>query len=165
MLMSDEHTASVIRTQPQVAAVLKRFADITFAVVAIGSFDPPNSQLLAALPASEQSGLVRLGVRAEFSSTLLNEAGEIVAPEFANRTIAISAKQLKAIPEVLAVAGGINKATAIRAVLRGGFLTSLVTDDGVAKLLLADRVAKESDDIDSSRRDVQRRHRKLAVIP
>jgi DNA-binding transcriptional regulator LsrR (DeoR family) len=43
---------------------------------------------------------------------------------------------LRRVPEVVAVAGGIRKATAIGAVLRSGLVTSLVTDTAAAEHLL-----------------------------
>jgi DNA-binding transcriptional regulator LsrR (DeoR family) len=42
-------------------------------------------------------------------------------------------------PQVVAVAGGVRKARAILAALRSGLVTTLVTDDTVARTLLADR--------------------------
>jgi DNA-binding transcriptional regulator LsrR (DeoR family) len=136
LLLSDPQTASVVRTQPQVASVLQRFADITVAVVAIGSWDPPNSQLRASLPVAEQQRLLKLGVRAEFCSTLINEYGTPIAPEFSQRAISITHKQLKAVPQSVGVAGGADKALAIKAVLAGGFVSSLVTDRAAALKLL-----------------------------
>jgi hypothetical protein len=44
---------------------------------------------------------------------------------------------LRRVPEVIAVAGGRAKTAAIRAVLAGGFVTSLVTDATVATELLS----------------------------
>ena len=62
----------------------------------------------------------------------------VVAPDFAERTIAVTAAQLRRVPEVIAVAGGRNKALAVRAVLRAGLVTSLVTDVSVGRALLED---------------------------
>lgn len=136
LIVSDAHTASAIRSQPQVAAVLRRFADITIAVVAIGSWDPPESQLRASLPPAEQRQLLQLGVRAELCSTLLNKSGTAIVPQFTERSISISATQLRSVPERIGVAGGRRKAEAIRSVLAGGYLTSLITDTAAAGVLL-----------------------------
>ena len=48
----------------------------------------------------------------------------------------MSADQLSRVPEVIAVAGGRTKSAAVGAVLRAGFVTSLVTDVTVASALL-----------------------------
>jgi DNA-binding transcriptional regulator LsrR (DeoR family) len=44
---------------------------------------------------------------------------------------------LRRIPEVVGIGGGLEKAAAIASVLRGGWITTLVTDGGVARRLLA----------------------------
>ena len=53
--------------------------------------------------------------------------------------ISISLPDLKRIPQRLAVAGGDLKRDALLAALRGGFVTSLVTDEATAGFLLANR--------------------------
>jgi DNA-binding transcriptional regulator LsrR (DeoR family) len=45
-------------------------------------------------------------------------------------------KTLRAIPRVMAVAGGVKKAPAILAVLRGGYIDTLVTDKVTANTVL-----------------------------
>lgn len=136
LMLSDAQTAAAVRAQQPVAAVIQRFADITVAIVSIGSWDPPNSQLRASLARVEQSRLLDRGVRAEVCSTLINAEGTQVAPEFSSNSIGITADQIKAVPETIGVAGGMSKAAAIRSVIRGGFLTSLVTDRAAANWLL-----------------------------
>lgn len=51
--------------------------------------------------------------------------------------MAIPYANLERIPEVIAVAGGEPKTDAMRAVLRGQAVTSVVTDSAVATKLLA----------------------------
>jgi hypothetical protein len=106
------------------------------AVVAIGSWDPPDSQLRNGVDEFEREARRSLGVRAEICSTLVDDDGHAVAAELTLRQIAISGDQLRRIPEVIAVAGGRSKAAAVRAVLKGGYITSLVTDASVARTLL-----------------------------
>ncbi len=136
LMVSDVAAARIIRSQSQVASVISKFKDISVAVVAVGSWRPPNSQLRNWISPKERAELTRLGVQAEICSTLLDADGKVIAPEFPARSVSISAAQLRAIPETVAVAGGADKAEAIRAVLRGGFLTSLVTDTDAATRLL-----------------------------
>lgn len=50
----------------------------------------------------------------------------------------MEADRLRRIPEVVAIAGGLRKASAIGAVLRSGLVTSLVTDTAVADYLLTE---------------------------
>jgi DNA-binding transcriptional regulator LsrR (DeoR family) len=50
--------------------------------------------------------------------------------------IGITGEQLRRIPEVVAVAGGVDKAKAVGVVLRAGFVTTLITNASVAQQLL-----------------------------
>ena len=135
LLVSDAATARSLRQQPQVAETTKRYRGLTKAVVAIGSWDPPMSLVRDSLARSEGERLRRRGVCAEVCAGLLDDTGEPVS-DLADRVIAITLDQLRRVPEVIAVAGGERKSAAIRAALRGGFITSLVTDAGVAEALL-----------------------------
>ena len=136
-VLPDPGTARILRAQPQVAEVYRRFDEITKAVVAVGSWTPPHSLLYEALPDRERDDLLDLGVAAELCATLIDANGNDVAPDFTERCIAIRGNQLKAIDDVVAVAGGRTKVAAIRAALRGGWANSLVTDQAVARQLLA----------------------------
>ncbi len=136
LLVSDAATARGLRAQPQVAEAMKRYQDLTKAVVAIGSWDPPLSLVRDGLPYAESEVLRRRGVRAEVCARLLDDAGEPVA-DLADRVIGITVEELRSVPEVIAVAAGAGKTQAARAVLNGGFVTALVTDATVARELVA----------------------------
>lgn len=137
LVVDTPETAAALRRQPHVVEAFRRFDRLTKAVLAIGSWDPPNSQLRNAMNESAREALKRLGVRAEICAILVDDGGRTVAGDLMDRAVAISAKQLRRIPEVIAVAGGRTKTAAIRAVLRAKFITSLVTDAATAVALLA----------------------------
>jgi len=68
---------------------------------------------------------------------LVDLSGAEVPSKLDERGITITAAQLRRIPEVIGIGGGLEKAEAIAAVLRGGWIDVLVTDAGVARRLLA----------------------------
>ncbi|MEW5535995.1 sugar-binding domain-containing protein, partial [Streptomyces virginiae] len=68
------------------------------------------------------------GVAAEMSAHLFDAEGRRVGRDLGERCITVEADRLRRIPEVVAIAGGLRKASAIGAVLRSGLVTSLVTD-------------------------------------
>jgi DNA-binding transcriptional regulator LsrR (DeoR family) len=138
LIVPDPATAAGLRQQPQVAEAIRHHDEITKAVVAIGSWAPPNSQVREAISEEERTALEDAGVVAEVCGTFMNAAGCEVRTDLAQRVISISGEQLRAIPEVVAVAGGADKARAVWAVIRGGYATSLVTDQSVADILLAE---------------------------
>ncbi len=135
-VLTDSGTAHTLRQQPQVAQAYQRFDHITKAIVAVGSWEPPHSQLYEALSNPERDKFRDLGVTAEVCATLLDAHGNQVAADFTDRCIAITGTQLQAIPDVIAVAAGTTKHNAIKAVLQGGYANSLITNHTVARHLL-----------------------------
>ncbi|MBB6171340.1 DNA-binding transcriptional regulator LsrR (DeoR family) [Nocardiopsis mwathae] len=135
LVVPDPATARALRRQPQVADTMRRYADLTKAVVAIGSWEPPASLVRDALPPGEGALLSHHGVRAEVCARLMDGDGVPIATDLTDRTIAITVDQLKQVPEVVAVAGGADKTAAIRSALKAGFITSLVTDAATARAL------------------------------
>jgi DNA-binding transcriptional regulator LsrR (DeoR family) len=140
-VLPDAKTAALLRLQPEITEAYRRFDTVTKAVVAVGSWDPPRSQLYDALPTRQREGLQRKGVMAEVCAVLLDAEGREVAPDFTERCISIRGAQLRRIRDVVAVAGGAAKASAVRAVLSGGYASSLVVDTTLASALLEEPVA------------------------
>lgn len=138
MVVDNAATAAALRQQPDVAQALRMFDDVTTAVLALGSWDPIESQLAEAVPAAQRNELLARGVVAEVAATLIASDGTLVAPDFADQCIAVTADQLRNIPRVLLVAAGERKAAAARAVISAGLLTGIVTDRALAETLLAE---------------------------
>jgi DNA-binding transcriptional regulator LsrR (DeoR family) len=136
-VLPDAKTAESLRQQPEVSEAHRRFGTVTKAVVAVGSWVPPRSQLYDSLPPRQRTSLLRGGVMAEICAVLLDRDGTQVAEDFTDRCISIGGPQLHAIREVIAVAGAAAKADALRAVLAGGYANSLVVDSSLATALLA----------------------------
>lgn len=136
LLLDTAETAAALRAQPEIARAMAMYADVTTALLSVGSWNPPDSQLYWAVAPAERDELVAQGVVAEVSSILIADDGSVIADEFAERSIAITPTQLRAIPRVLAVAAGVRKARAVNAVARAGLITGLVTDAALAETIL-----------------------------
>jgi DNA-binding transcriptional regulator LsrR (DeoR family) len=137
LIVASSETASALRREPTILSTLRRFDAVTKAFVAIGSWQPPDSQMYDnAKEVGVLDELLAQGVQAEVCSIVLSADGTIL-PGVADRSIGITAKQLRAIPEVIAVAGGTIKTAAIAAALRSGLVDSLVTDATAARALIA----------------------------
>lgn len=137
LVVEAAETARSLRQQPDIARAIAMFADVTTALVSVGSWDPPESQLYDLLPPDERAMLVERGVVAEVSATLLSAGGTEIADDFADRAIAVTSTQLRAIPRVLAVAAGTRKTRAVASVAKAGLITGLITDHALAEELLA----------------------------
>jgi DNA-binding transcriptional regulator LsrR (DeoR family) len=136
LVVPDAATAAGLRHQPQVAEAIALHDHITKAIIGVGSWDPPDSKLRDAVSEKERRQLLRQGVQAEVCGTLLDVDGHSVDTDLGRRVISIAGHRLRRIPEVIAVTGGSTKAAAARAVVSGGYATSLVTDPTVAEYML-----------------------------
>ena len=92
-----------------------------------------------ALPAPLALELDAAGAVADVCTTVLDAAGQVVGgSELADRCIAVTTERLRAIPDVIGLAGGAGKAAAIAAATRAGLLHRLITDTAAARALLGE---------------------------
>lgn len=131
-----ESAADTFRNDPAIRGALSRYADLSLAVLAVGSWDPPITQLGPLINAIDRADLAREGAIAEIAGIFLRGDGSVIETDLSRRRISVSAEELTETPKVVAVAGSVDKAGAISAVARSGILTSLVTDDRTAAALL-----------------------------
>jgi DNA-binding transcriptional regulator LsrR (DeoR family) len=136
MIVPNAGTASSLRAQPEVARAMERFSDVTKAVLSIGAWQPGDSTVVDSVTREEFEKDARLGVCAELCGLQLDEQGSPVTTAISERVIGIPADQLRAVPEIIAVAYGSSKARAVRAAVRGGFVSDLITHTSLADRLL-----------------------------
>ncbi len=136
MWVEDASLVKRLRTEPSVAQVLERYDRIDVLVSGIGSWNPPVSCLYDAFSKAWKRQVLAAGVRADLCATLIDDSGGVVPSPLDKVGLALNAKQIRRIPERVAIAGGLEKASAILAALKGNWITTLVTDAGVARRLL-----------------------------
>lgn len=136
MVLPDAVTAKALRTQPDIARAIERYPDVTKAVIGVGAWQQGLSTVVGALTEEERRQIYDLGVRGELSGVQIDGDGNPVATPLTDRLIGIDAQQLHDVPDVIAVAYGTAKVDAVKAGIRGGFITSLVTHTGMASGLL-----------------------------
>jgi DNA-binding transcriptional regulator LsrR (DeoR family) len=136
LFAASRSAADTFRSDPSIEAALSRYAQLDLAVVAVGSWDPPITQLGPLLTPAERDELEREGVVAEIAGIFFRADGSVIDTDLSQRRISVSSDQLMRTPRVVAAAGSVEKAGAIAAVARSGILTSLVTDDRTANALL-----------------------------
>lgn len=136
MWVEDPSLMARLKTEPAVAQVLEWYNRIDVLIVGIGSWNPPVSCIYSTFSARWRKQVLAAGVRADLCATLIDDNGKVVPSPLDKLGLALSAKQLRRIPEIVGVAGGLEKADAILAALRGNWITTLVTDAGVARRLL-----------------------------
>jgi DNA-binding transcriptional regulator LsrR (DeoR family) len=135
LFATSESAAESLRSDPAIKRAMAFYTKLTLAVLSIGSWDPPITQLDAILSKEDHDELAREGAKAEMAGIFLRADGSLIDAALAQRRISISAPELLTAPHVLAVAGSAEKVGAIAAVARSGLITSLVTDDRTAAML------------------------------
>ena len=132
--------AALVR-EPEVGATVARFDAIDFALVGIGAFGTGPDGALAsssllrsgALGPEEVRRLTALGAVGDLLVHPFTADGRFVAPDLAERAIAISIEQLRRVRAVVAVAAGEAKVGAIRGALASGVVSVLITDAPTAR--------------------------------
>jgi DNA-binding transcriptional regulator LsrR (DeoR family) len=136
LIVPDPATAAALRQQPEVAEAVRRYEDLSVAVVTVGTWASGSSLAYDGWPEPERSRLRKRGVVAEVCARLIDAQGQPIETEASKGVIGITVAQLRQVPEVVLVSAGLNKVPAVRAALRSGFVTSLVTDASVARTLM-----------------------------
>jgi DNA-binding transcriptional regulator LsrR (DeoR family) len=137
-LVADPATARALRRQPEVARTFAQFRAVTKALVGIGRWAPAQSTVYDAANERERKALHRQGIAAEVSGVFVTPDGETPPTALNDRMIGVTAAQLRAIGEVVAVPYETVKAPAVRAALRSRMVSSLVTHTSLARALLLD---------------------------
>jgi DNA-binding transcriptional regulator LsrR (DeoR family) len=103
----------------------------------VGDVAGPATVRAAGLASGEEiDAYVKRGAVGVLIGRFIDREGRHMIGDLDGRMIGITLDELKALPNRLCVAGGPEKTQALRAALRGGYITHLVTDAGAAAALL-----------------------------
>lgn len=136
MILPEPGSARSLSAQTQVASAFNRFDALTKAIVSVGAWGHSQSTVADAISPTEYDELAQLGACAELCGIQLDDEGNPLQTALSQRIVGIGPDQLRAVPEIIATAYGRPKARAVRAVIRGGFVSTLITHASLAKALL-----------------------------
>jgi lsr operon transcriptional repressor len=135
--MSSPALAAALREEPTIQQVLMQARSADQAVVGVGTPTTDATIVqLGYLNAADARTLREREVAGDILGQFFDADGRVVKLPIHDRRIGIELSDLKNIPKVVGVAGGINRAPAILGALRGGFLDVLVTNELAAIRLL-----------------------------
>ncbi|MED9821424.1 MAG: sugar-binding transcriptional regulator [Christensenellales bacterium] len=137
LLASSPEMAAAMREETSVSEIIRMSELSSFTLVGIG-------------PITESATVFRTGVLGntdmfylkvhdavgDVLGHFLDRDGQLIPSPIEDRLISTPLQQLKAMPNVVGLAAGADKIDAIRAVLRGGYLDILITDEPTATQLL-----------------------------
>lgn len=135
-IVRDATTARALREQPEIAQAFNQLPRVTKAVAGVGLWLPGESTVYDAAEERDRRSLRKLGVCADISGVFLSAEGEPVDTSLNRRMIGINQEQMRSIPEVIVIVYGISKLPAMRAVLRSGLVSSVVTHTALAQAML-----------------------------
>ena len=132
-------TKAALLTDPSCQQALQRFDDLSAVLMGIGAI-PPSRMLRESGNVFTEQDLADLrdaGAVGDVCMRFYDADGRHVPTPFDERVLGIGTEQLRRTRRRVGVAGGERKFEAIRAALRGHWLTTLVTDLHTAQQLLA----------------------------
>ena len=137
LLASSHEMAAAMRAEASVSEIIRMAKLSSFTLVGIGSMHETATIVRSGI--ITQNELFRLRMAGAVGDVLchfVNENGELIPNDIEERLISTPLEQLRAMDNVVGLAAGSQKAEAIRAILRGGYLDVLITDEPTAALLL-----------------------------
>lgn len=137
-LYADAPTVRSLLCDTLVAAVMELAGRCDLLVYSVGDTTPASTLFSGhVLPTEAIDELRAAGAVGDACGRFFDASGRELTTSLGDRTVAVGLDALRDCPLSVLVAGGARKAEAVRAALRGGLATVLVTDEVVADALLA----------------------------
>ncbi|WP_380159051.1 sugar-binding transcriptional regulator [Kineococcus sp. R86509] len=136
LAVPDAATADGLRSQSGISEALAELDRLTKAVVSVGAWRPGESTALDSLGDADRDALSQAGVVAEITGVLLDRDGKEV-DALTDRVIGVTGPQLRATPDVIAMACGDQRGEATATALRSGIVSTLITHTSLARAVLA----------------------------
>lgn len=137
LLLSTAELRDALLQEPDIAEISRMIPLSSMSVVGIG-YMGENATIIrnGILSQNDFTVLKMQGAVGDVLSHFFNDLGEPVAPNLESRLLSTSLELLRKLKNVVGVAGGAEKADAIYAALRGGYLDVLITDEDTVKAVL-----------------------------
>lgn len=127
--------------EPVIKKTMEKMRNIDYALVGIAdiSLDSSLSSWAGYLTENKKKELIKKGAVGYLCGYFLDKNGNLLPDSINDKIVGISFENLKKVPHVIAVAGGVDKSHAIYAALKGKLIHCLITDSRIAEKLLAIR--------------------------
>lgn len=135
VLVHSAELKSELVGDPYYLTAYERVKKTRVAVVGIGSARSQWRHMVSLYPQADMPDGWETSVAGEVCTHFFDREGKEVIPPFHDRLLAITLEDYKKIPLRIGVAGGAEKADAIRAALKGKYINVLITDYHTAQLL------------------------------
>jgi DNA-binding transcriptional regulator LsrR (DeoR family) len=128
---------------PSMQEVTRHWRELTMAIMGIGSIEPSNVLATSgnAFSPEDRQPLLDAGAVGDICHRIFRADGSLVRGAMDDRIIAIPVDDLMRIPRRIGIAGGPLKLDAIKGALRGGWVTTVITDLRTAERLIESAAA------------------------
>jgi len=120
-------------------AALERAARCDIAVVGVGQLHSPIRATMDYVPASMLNDLAAAGAVGDILLRFFDAEGHPVPAAFDDQVIGLTLDQLKRVPLVIGVGGGLDKAAAIAGALHGRLVDVIICDQTTAATVLGEQ--------------------------
>jgi DNA-binding transcriptional regulator LsrR (DeoR family) len=138
-LVSNKNTRDLLLREPEFISHFKHFSELDIAIIGISSMRPEKNVTYKAgyITLQEAKELADEGFATDLCGNRIYRDGSIRHNMLTDRLIAIPPEQLRAVPRVIAVAEGSDKASTIITAAKGGFINTLITDEIAAIAIIS----------------------------
>ena len=138
-VLSTPELRDALMAEPVLRRQFERIGKADLIVFGVGALGPDSTMRIADVTDNEEiDKYAEAGAVAVLICHFLDGEGKQIVRDFDSRVIGIELDEMRSLPKRLCVAGGVEKVDAIKAVLKGGYATHLVTDMATAEVLLGD---------------------------
>ncbi len=136
-IVSSKRARDTLFQDPHVRDTARLWNRLTDVIVGIGTVAPSPLLRISgnAIGDEELALLADKGAVGDVATRFFDAEGAHVDSELDERVVGIDAGTLRSIPRRVGIAGGVRKAEAIRAAMKGGWIDVLITDLSTAYLL------------------------------
>jgi DNA-binding transcriptional regulator LsrR (DeoR family) len=137
ILCDSTESRDMLMAQPMMQDVLDRARTSDLAVVSVGGLDSGTIRRTHFITEADFAAVLRAGAVGNFLGYYIDKDAKVIEHEVNGCVIGLRPEELTRLPERIMISGGAQKVDALRAILRAGLLTGLVTDQNTARELLA----------------------------
>lgn len=120
----------------QIKGMRKRFDEVDVALVGIGSLEDSVFIERGVFARKDIQDLRKAGAVGEICGRFFDKNGRECSSVWKDRVVGIEVSQLRAIPNVVCIISGAERAAALDAAIRGGLVKSIAVDEILADALL-----------------------------
>ena len=139
LMASSAEMAGAMREENSVSEIIRMSDLSSFTLVGIGALGESATVFRSGLLGPTDMFYLKMNhAVGDLLGHFIDADGNLIPTPIEDKLISTPLDKLKAMPNVIGLAAGHEKIEAIRAVLRGGYLDILITDETTANLLLKD---------------------------